>query len=49
MENFYGAIVTLKIAGVRFVHEATRSTSCRMAVIADPDGNPIVIHERHAA
>lgn len=49
VENFDAAIATLKTAGVRFTLEATKSPSCSMAVICDPDGNSVVIHQRNAA
>jgi predicted enzyme related to lactoylglutathione lyase len=37
----------LKAANVKFLMEAFSSPVCRMAVIADPDGNGIVIHKRN--
>lgn len=36
---------SLKKAGVKFLAEAFSTPVCRMAVIADPDGNGIVIHK----
>ncbi|MCX6954387.1 MAG: VOC family protein [Verrucomicrobia bacterium] len=49
VENFDAAIATLKTAGVRFVLDAMTSPTCRMAIISDPDGNSVVIHQRNAA
>ncbi len=46
VENFEAAIAELKQAGVRFVWEPQDTPVCRMALIADPDGNAICIHKR---
>ena len=35
----------LKEQGVAFVLDVTETPVCRMAVIADPDGNHIIIHK----
>jgi predicted enzyme related to lactoylglutathione lyase len=37
----------LKQHNVPFVREAFATPVCRMAVVADPDGNNIIIHKRH--
>lgn len=47
--NFDAAVATLTTAGVKFVLEATKSPTCSMAIISDPDGNSVVIHQRNAA
>ena len=39
----------LKELGVTFVLDVMETPVCRMAVIADPDGNHLIIHKRHAA
>lgn len=49
VENFDAAIATLKTAGVRFVLEVNKSPTCSMAIISDPDGNSLVIHQRNAS
>lgn len=48
VEEFDPAIEALKQAGVKFLIEAMDTGVCRMAIIADPDGNSLVIHKRHA-
>jgi predicted enzyme related to lactoylglutathione lyase len=40
-------LARLKQANVKFLMEVFQTPVCRMAVIADPDGNGIVIHKRH--
>ena len=40
-------VKTLKDKSVNFVAEAFSTSVCRMAVIQDPDGNEITIHQRH--
>ena len=39
-------IQRLKDAGVKFVLDTFETPVCRMAVIADPDDNHIVVHKR---
>lgn len=46
--EFDGAVAALKAANVKFVLEAMDSGVCRMAIIADPDGNALCIHHRYA-
>jgi len=45
MENFEEAIARLKDRKVVFDAEPFESPCCRMAVVADPDGNKIIIHK----
>jgi len=33
---------------VRFVREVFATPVCRMAIVADPDGNHIIVHKRNA-
>ena len=40
-------LAELKKSNVKFLMEVFPTPVCRMAVIADPDGNGIVIHKRH--
>lgn len=47
--EFDGAIATLRAAGVRFLIEPMDSGACRMAIITDPDGNSLAIHQRKPA
>jgi predicted enzyme related to lactoylglutathione lyase len=48
VEDFDAAIAGLKSKGVKFYAEPFASSVCRMALIADPDGNSIGIHKRNA-
>ncbi|MBV8815434.1 MAG: VOC family protein [Verrucomicrobia bacterium] len=48
MENFETAITELKAKSVPFDLEPMETPVCRMAVIADPDGNKVTIHKRHS-
>ena len=45
VDDFDKTLASLKQAGVKFLAEAFSTPVCRMAVIADPDGNGIVIHK----
>ncbi len=45
--DFDAAIAELRAAGVTFVIEPTPSPVCRIAIIADPDGNSVAIHKRN--
>lgn len=47
--DFDAAIVELRGAGVKFVIEPMDSGSCRLAVVLDPAGNSLAIHQRKAA
>jgi len=47
--EFDGAIAALRAAGVKFLIEPMDSGVCRMAIITDPDGNSLVIHQRKPA
>lgn len=46
--DFDAAIAALRTAKVKFIIEPMDSGVCRMAIIADPDGNSLCIHHRHA-
>jgi predicted enzyme related to lactoylglutathione lyase len=45
VDDFEGAMKSLKAANVPFDTENVESPVCRMAVIQDPDGNKIIIHK----
>ncbi len=49
VEEFDAAIAALRAAGVKFLIEPMDSGVCRMAIVADPDGNSLCIHRRYAA
>lgn len=46
VEDFESAIAHLRASGVKFYVEPMGTPVCRMAVVADPDGNSVVIHKR---
>ncbi len=46
MENFEQAIQELKSHHVPVLIEPFETPVCHMAVIADPDGNGLIIHKR---
>ncbi|BET66499.1 VOC family protein [Opitutales bacterium ASA1] len=48
VEDVDAAAEHLRAHGVKFVIDPADSPVCRMAVIADPDGNCIAIHKRKA-
>jgi catechol 2,3-dioxygenase-like lactoylglutathione lyase family enzyme len=45
--DFDQAIAELKAAEVKFAIEPTHTPVCRMAIICDPDGGKICIHQRN--
>ena len=46
--DFDTAIATLKNANVKFRMEPFPTPVCRMAMVFDPDGNTLCIHQRNA-
>ena len=46
VDNFEAAIQELKAAGYQFVAEPFESPVCHMAVVSDPDGNSVCVHNR---
>lgn len=46
--DFEAAVAALRAARVRFLLEPMDSGVCRMAIVADPDGNSLCIHHRYA-
>ena len=46
VENFDEAIAKLKAANTPFRFEPMETPVCHMAIIHDPDGNPLIIHKR---
>jgi predicted enzyme related to lactoylglutathione lyase len=47
VDDLDAAVQTLKARGVKFVQEVFATPVCRMAVIADPDGNRVILHKRN--
>ena len=45
VEDFAAAIKRLKERQVPFIAEPFESPCCRMAVVQDPDGNNLIIHQ----
>ena len=46
--DFAAAVATLRDAGVRFCLGPMDTGVCEMAIVADPDGNSLIIHRRKA-
>jgi predicted enzyme related to lactoylglutathione lyase len=46
VEDFDAAIAALRQANVKITMEPLDTGVCQMAGIADPDGNPLLIHKR---
>ena len=45
VEDLDAAVAEMKAKGVPFILEMSEYPSCRMAVVADPDGNGVTLHE----
>lgn len=46
VDDFDGALAALRANQVPFVWEPKEFPGCRMVVVADPDGNRVVLHQR---
>ncbi len=46
VDDFEAELRRLNGAAVRFVQGAFETPVCRMAIVADPDGNELIIHKR---
>jgi predicted enzyme related to lactoylglutathione lyase len=46
VEDFAAAVAALKSKGVRFRLEPMETPVCHMAIVADPDGNSLILHRR---
>jgi predicted enzyme related to lactoylglutathione lyase len=49
VEDFAAAVEVLRGGGVRFSIEPMDTGVCEMAIVADPDGNSLIIHRRKSA
>ncbi|MBE2213429.1 MAG: VOC family protein [Opitutaceae bacterium] len=49
VDDLESAVRELKSAGVRFYLDPMDSPVCRLAVVADPDGNSVVLHQKAKA
>jgi predicted enzyme related to lactoylglutathione lyase len=49
MDDFDAAIEHLRNHGVEFRVEPMQTPVCRMAMVFDPDKNPVCIHKRNAS
>ena len=47
-DDFDAAVTALKKAGTKFVMEPFDCPGCRMALVLDPAGNKLMIHQRKA-
>ena len=48
VDDFDSAVDELRASNVKIVVEPFESPVCRMAIMADPDGNSVAIHKRNA-
>jgi predicted enzyme related to lactoylglutathione lyase len=48
VDDLDAEVKRLKALGVSFVTEIMKTPVCRMAAIADPDGNHVTLHQRKA-
>lgn len=48
VDDLGAAVAELKAAGVTFYLEPMSSPVCQMAVVADPDGNSVLLHQKAA-
>jgi predicted enzyme related to lactoylglutathione lyase len=46
VDDFEAAVKRLKEAGTKFTHEPMETPVCHMAIVADPDGNSLIVHRR---
>ena len=46
VDDFAAAVKHLREHAVKFLMEPMDNRPCQMALIADPDGNPIMMHKR---
>lgn len=46
VDDFEGYVAKLRETGTKFIWEPNETPVCWMAVVADPDGNRVVIHKR---
>lgn len=46
VEDFEASVKALREAGTKLIWEPKECAACWMAVVADPDGNRVVIHKR---
>ena len=47
VDDISATAADLRAKGVKFLLDVTTTPVCRMAAVADPDGNGIVIHQRN--
>lgn len=47
VDDVHTAVEELRAKGVTIAMEPTETPDCIMAVILDPDGNPVIVHRRH--
>jgi predicted enzyme related to lactoylglutathione lyase len=49
VDDVQATVADLKAADVPFTMEVTESPVCWTAIVTDPDGNPVAIHQRKAS
>lgn len=45
--DFDQAVAQARASGVKFLSEPMLTSSCRLVIIADPDGNTLMLHKRN--
>ena len=46
VDDFDGYVAKLRDSGIKFIWDPQETPMCRMVVVADPDENWVVIHQR---
>ncbi len=46
VENLAESLAELQAKGIKVVQDMEETPVCRMAAIADPDGNSVILHEK---
>ena len=46
VDDFDSAVGDLRASDIKFILDPFENPSCRMTIIADPDGNSVCIHKR---
>lgn len=49
VDDLDGTVATLKAANTPFTLDTTESPICRFAMVTDPDGNAVWVHQRKTA
>ena len=47
VDDLDATVQSLKTGGVKFLKEIFATPVCRMAIVADPEGNQVILHKRN--